>query len=97
MTTNETCNGYTNYSTFLMALYMNNERAPYEYIQHRIGMMAAIGATHIDANKARHMAESSGALTIVKGAESGFIIGNVDWDDIAEGLRTDLEEYERYN
>ena len=92
-----TCNGYTNYSTWLLALYSDQERDIYNLKQDMFTSFSDIDNDIITPKRALQFARESRLVVRLNNNESCFIFYNVDWTDIAHAWSTELEEYTRYH
>lgn len=94
MPTNETCNGYTNYDTFLIAVTVDNNYELYTAKMNWFKDMASAEVTIINAVRAKRAATMMGVTRVAR-IESSCKVSNVDWNDIAESWQTDYEEFLR--
>jgi len=90
-----TCNGYTNWDTFIVCLYSDNEQHLYDLKQD----MFKRSSNHdeITAARARHFADRNGLTGFCQDAEEKFSPSNVDWTDVADTWSTEFEEFKQYN
>jgi len=92
---NTTCNGYTNWDTFIVCLYSDNEECFYDLKNNMLRRFQ-----HIDkltpAN-ARYFSNDSGLSRFCRDNEDAFTLSNVDWHDVADSWTSELVEFKAYN
>ena len=92
---NTTCNGYTNWDTFIVCLYSDNEERLYNL---KLDMLHRLRhADRLTRNRARCFATDSGLIQFCLRSEDEFDPGAVDWEDVANSWTSELEEYKQYN
>ena len=90
----QTCNNYTNYSTFLLALYSDQERDIAAAKQRMFARYRYMGSTKpLTDEEAENFAAVHRLTNRCQHNESGFNLSKVDWQDIANCWTTELEEY----
>ncbi len=90
------CNGYTNWDTWIVALYSDNERL-FNNMKQNMYLNMYRRVTSISKIKAFMFATNYGLVSYCARKEPEFDPTLVDWTDIADTWTTELEEYRQYN
>lgn len=90
---NDQCNGYTNYSTFLMALYSDQERDIAAAKRRLFIRLEYIDSKTVTPKEAAHFSDIHRLTRRCQFNEQQFDLSEVDWKDIARCWTTELEEH----
>jgi len=91
--TDNTCNGYTNWDTFIVCLYSDNEERLYNTKIVEIDKLIAAGVDVVTKAGAYNVARKSGLTSFCRHAEPDFRSSRVDWSDVADSWTDDLKEF----
>ncbi|MDR5812031.1 hypothetical protein QCE62_00315 [Caballeronia sp. LZ033] len=93
-------NGWTNYATWVVALWLDNEQGTQEHWAEQA--RAAVEAEDFDMDAARRTLagqlkdeheEAMPQTTGVFADLMGYALGSVDWDEVADHYMSDIEVY----
>ena len=97
MTTDETCNGYTNWHTFSFDVTVSNDEPLYRMRERWFTRLMRADIHRLTPTAIRTHCVTSGITRRVKSSDHSIRIGKIDWSDIAESWQSDYEEYLQYH
>lgn len=97
MTTDETCNGYTNWHTFSFDVTVSNDEPLYRMRERWFARLMRSGIRRLTPTAIRTYCVTSGITRRVKSFDRDIRIGAIDWSDIAESWQSDYDEFLQYH
>jgi hypothetical protein len=97
MTTDETCNGYTNWHTFSFDVTVSNDEPLYRMRERWFTRLMRRDVTRITSKLVRDYSTAYGLTRRVKSSDRDIRIGAIDWSDIAESWQSDYDEFLQYH
>ena len=91
----QTCNGYTNWDTWILALYSDNTEWIYDQKIAQFDSMIEDEEDTFSSEEAKVFCENNGVLMACAN-EPEFDYSEVDWSDIAETWTVELKEHNDY-
>lgn len=91
---NETCNGYTNWATFITDLYFDNEKRLYDA---KIKLFTSRYFKHRNLRQSDVKNMISRFLWTIKQNETGFYLKDVNVKELTQVWNKEKDEYNAYN